>query len=115
MMKEKVVQKRLTDSLRDHYWKVYIFSMHKTVPKMMKGWPDVVAVRWGFVWFLECKGTTGSVSDDQAIFQNDIKRNSGTHIDHCYVWPDTPLEYILHWGAEFRPHDMEYPPKGRMR
>ena len=109
-MKESKVQHRLMNQMRKHRWKAWPFSLHRSMPAALAGWCDAVFVRWDHVWFIECKGSNGIVSEAQLEFQQDIKRNSGPHVDHCFVWPDTPLDEIIHWGAEFRPHDTEYPP-----
>jgi hypothetical protein len=111
-MNERDVQARAVKLLRQHHWKVYLFSMHKSVPIMMKGWCDAIAVRWDHVWFIEFKGTRGIVSDAQFKFHKDIKRNSGTHVDHVFVWPDTDVHSLALFGLRNKPHGLDdYPPE----
>lgn len=112
-MNERDVQKRLVAALRRHHWFVTVFSVPHSVKRQLTDWPDVHAARWDHVHLLECKGPKGQPTVGQLEFRNRIMRHSGPHLRHTFVYPWTDLESILHWGAECKPHGMEYPPEER--
>jgi hypothetical protein len=110
-MNERDVQKRLVKKLRRHGWHVTVFAMPHSVKRQIAGWPDVAGIRWGSVLLAEVKGPGGSLTETQLQFRFDTARHLGPRVRYVVVWPDTPLDDLVRWGAEFRPHDTEYPPK----
>ena len=110
-MKESEVQQRLVKQLRRHHWFVTVFATGHRVKQQMQDWPDVHAIRWGHAQYLEIKSATGEPTTGQWEWRNRFMKHSGPYLRHIFVYPWTELDDILHWGAQYRPHGMEYPPK----
>jgi len=108
-MNERDVQRRLVKHLRRHGWQVTVFSMPHRVKRQMMHWIDVYCLRWGSSMLLECKGSGGMLSEGQVKFRVAVIPHLGPRVRYVVVWPETPLDELAHWGAEFRPHGTEYP------
>jgi hypothetical protein len=86
--------------------------MHRRAPQQMKGWPDIVAWRWGCTLYIETKGLGGSPSLEQLEFRNRIMRHSGPCLMHVFVYPETDVHELALFGLRYKPHGLDdYPPE----
>lgn len=75
--KETDIQNAIRDYLRWHGWFVI---RHQQSLGSHKGLSDLTAIKDGWTVYIEVKTTTGTLSDDQKIFCDEIMANGGTCI-----------------------------------
>jgi len=80
-MLETDIQKEMKDLLKRFGFFVFKIHQESRGKKMChRGVSDLIAIKNGQVIFVEVKTRTGVQSDDQKIFEKDIKSHGGTYI-----------------------------------
>jgi hypothetical protein len=69
----------------------------------MRGFPDMVCVRWDHVVFIEAKSQTGSIEDSQIKFLQRVAPHLGDHIYHLFI---NDPDAIPPWMLLDRPYKM---------
>lgn len=72
MSEERELQHQIVALLRAAGWYVRVFSAHRSAPRQIAGWVDVVAFRHGVTLLIECKSRSGRLRDDQLAFAESI-------------------------------------------
>jgi len=80
--REAPLAQRCADALRDAGWAVTVFAARRSVPKQMKGWPDIVAFRRDVTLLIECKSRTGTLREGQEIFKDGVWPETGPHLHY---------------------------------
>jgi len=79
----------------EHLFAVYGWEFYHVIDtayyarRTSSGFPDYCAARRGRVLFVEIKGSTGKVSDEQWKWINLLSENTGVE---CYIWRPDALE-----------------------
>jgi Holliday junction resolvase len=67
-------------------WDAQAKAFRKPAPFTLNGVSDIIAMRDGQVWFIECKFGHGDLSNDQRVFRSKCQ--------------DNDVEYLVVWGLE---------------
>ncbi len=59
---------------------IYKASTQSYIPAQTKGISDITAIKSGFVLFIEVKAYNGKQSEDQKIFEKNIRDHGGNYI-----------------------------------
>lgn len=83
--KESDLTQRLSDVLTDAGWEVWRFSAHRSLPKQLEGWVDIVAVRDGMVLFIEAKTPTGQMRECQLETEARMRPHMSRMVKHLVI------------------------------
>jgi hypothetical protein len=75
--KETEIQNTMRDYLRWHGWFVI---RHQQSLGSHKGLSDLTAIKGGWTVYIEAKTVTGTLSEDQLVFRDEIMANGGTYV-----------------------------------